>query len=264
MSILAAFVLLSDTKVSDKIDFVEYTNRVNGIHSMAKGEYTMRRDQLRAVEILPGPLSEYVIGSTKNTTCRVMKNGRNVAMPKVKQPNKTGGKSLYLQNGAAKWRTMNLDQKEYWREIAKEHDFWSNWTAFMSSFLKSVTIYGLDYVMANEVEYVSSDARFERQKCHENSVKRNRQYQPDPESYPLTEATLKTYPVAMDSALIYVKLLDVIDVNNAMLCKLLYRTDPFVEYQYFPNETGEIEKGYYIKSQRPRQDDELYELFDSV
>ncbi len=223
----------------------------------------MKQNQSHAVEILPGPFSEYVLGSTKNTTCRVGKNGRNVAMPKVKQPNKTGGNGDYLKSGAEKWRSMDAEQKQYWRAIALEHDFWSNWTAFMSSFLKSVTDHGLEYVMAHETSYVSSNARLERYQCHANSVKRNQQYQADPEYYPTTEATLKSYSVAMDSELVYVRLLDVIDVNNAMRCKLVYRSDPIFDYEYQPLETGEVEKGYYVKTQRPRQGDELYELFDT-
>ncbi len=216
-----------------------------------------------AVEILPAVVS-YAVGSTKNTTFRVTKSGSNMAVPKVKQPNKKGVNGDYLKSGAAKWRTMSKEQKAFWQDIAEKEDFWSKWQAFMSSFLTLAGIHGLDYVMNNDVSYIYSESRFEKEKHLLESVKRNQNYHVDPAHYAQTEETLTLYPVAMDSPVVFVKLLDVIDVNNALLCKLVYRCDPVVEYEYHPLETGAVEKGYYIRSERPRQGDELYELFKPV
>ncbi len=219
----------------------------------------MSKRDSHAVEILPF-ITDIVCGSTKHTTCRVSKNGRNIAMPKVKQPNKTGVNGSYLKSGSAKWKTMTAKQKQYWDDIALKEDFWSRWTAFMSSFLISVGLHGLDHTMNNELSYLTSEKRSQRNEDFENSRTRHRQYQVDPSYYPRTEETLKTYQVAHDSPLVYVRLLDLRDVNNALRCKYAYRTDSIVEYRFFPNETGEVETGTYIKTVRERIGDELYEL----
>ncbi len=213
-----------------------------------------------SVEVLPH-VTDYLLGSTKNTTCRVCKNGRNIAMPKVKQANKTGRNPDFFKCGAEKWRRLTHAEKSCWRDIAKEKDFWSNWTAFMSSFLKSVGQIGLEETMNNDLVYTSSAARLQRKEQRENSIKRNRQYKVDPDYYTRTEQILRDYPVAHDSALAYIRLLDLADVNNALRCKMAYRTDPIVEYEYFPTQTGDIEMGHYIKTSRVRHGDELYELF---
>ncbi len=218
----------------------------------------MAQKESKAVEILP-MITDVVYGSIKTATCRVTKNGSNIAMPKVTQPNKQGRNQGRLTKGAEKWRSMSDKQKIYWKEIATEHNFWSNWTAFMSSFMISVTLYGLDYVMANDVEYLASTARLQRHEQQNNMVKRRRRYKVDASYYPRTEKTMRDYPIQQDSPLIYVRLLDLTDVNNALALKMIYRTDAIVEYQYFPDQVGEIEKGYYIKTGRPREGDELYE-----
>ncbi len=220
----------------------------------------MKNRSSKAVEILPHAFSEYAIGSTKHNSCRVCKNGRNIAMPKIKQPNKEGRDPLLFTNGSAKWKTLSHAQKENWRDIAIDKEFWSKWQAFMSSFLISVTIHGMDYTMNHELSYIDSEARHKRYEYYENSIKRNQQYKVDPSYYPQTEAMLKLYPIAHDSELLYIRLLDLIDINNALQCKMVYRTDPFVEYEYYPEQTGAVEKGYYIRRERPRQGDELYEL----
>ncbi len=220
----------------------------------------MKKQASQAVEILPN-LTDYVLGSTKQTTCKVTKSGSNIAMPKVKQPNKTGRDPRLFKKGAEKWRTLNLSQKEFWRNIAVTEDFWNKYTAFMSSFLISAVKNGIDYTMDNDLIYYESKARFEKYQCQQNSIERNKKYKVDTGYYPQTKATMKTYNVTQDSPLIYVKLLDLYDVNNALRCKLIYRSDPKVEYEYFPIQSGDVETGQYIKTSRPRNEDELYELF---
>ncbi len=224
----------------------------------------MHHAQSSAVEILPHAFTEYAIGSVKHATCRITKTGRNIAMPKVEQPNKTGGNPVPLKKGGEKWWCLSDSQKEFWREIALEHDFWSKWQAFMSSFLISVELNGLDYTMNNELIYYSSNARDKRYEHYENSIKRNRGYQVDESYYPKTEETLKKYLLAHDSPLIYVRLLNLVDVNNALKCKMIYRTDPVVDYEYYPEQTGTIEKGYYVRTERPRSEEERYELFEYI
>ncbi len=228
---------------------------------MENGAFIMNKRCSHSVEILPSVLSGYAVGSTKNTSCRISKNGRNIAMPKVSQPNKTGANPNFFKSGSEKWKTLNKEQKNYWDQIAKQENFWSRWTAFMSSFLKSISLNGLDETMNNELSYCYSEARFERQQHLENSIKRNRKYEVDPQHYVETEIMLNQYPIAHDSPLVYVKLLDLNDINNALRCKMAYRTDPIVECEYTPLETGDIEKGFYVKTQRPRVGDEVYELF---
>ncbi len=225
----------------------------------------MKQRQSYAVEILPHALSEYAVGSIKSATCRVCKNGKNIATPKVKQPNKEGRDPNLFTKGADKWRTLSGEIKGIWKKIAKEHDFWSNWTAFMSSFLLSAEKHGLDYTMENDLNYISSESRFEKQQHLQNSIDRMQKYEVDPDHYVQTEEILNNYPVVHDSPLIYVKLLDLHDVNNALKCKLAYHTDTIVEYQFFPDEaasngkSGDVEQGCYIRYERKRQGDELYE-----
>ncbi len=231
------------------------------------GAIIMSKQQSRAVEILPGKAIETLYGSMKHCSCRVTKNGRNIAIPKVKQPTKEGRNPEYFKKGSEKWRGMTVAEKDFWKAIATEKAFWSKWTAFMSSFLLSIGLHGLDYTMTNALIYYDSDARLQRQKNQEKTLARRRRYVADPQYYPQTEDTMKNYPLAFDSELIHVRLLDVNDVNNALICRLIYRTDPIVEYQFFPEKAGfpavgsEVETGYYIKTTRPRLDNELYRLF---
>ncbi len=220
----------------------------------------MSKKTSHAVEILPDGVIDTLYGSTKHTTCRVMRNGRNLAMPKVEQPNKTGGSADYLKKGSEKWRAMTENQKNYWQGIADNEDFWSRWTAFMSSFLLCVGTHGLEQTMNQDLTYHSSAVRLERCKRNNDCLKRRRRYKVDADYYPRTKATLAKYPVAYASELICVRLLDLLDVNNALRCRMIYRTDPVVEYEYFPEEVGDVEKGYYIKTERPRLGDELFQL----
>ncbi len=221
----------------------------------------MKRYRPKSVEILPTEISEYAVGSMKSTTCRVTKNGSNIAMPKVKQPNKQGRDPQLFKKGSEKWRTFTKETKDFWHNIALENEFWSKWQAFMSSFLLSVGIHGIDATMNQDLAYYDSDARFEKYAHLENSIKRLRKHHVDSEDYQKTKATYKKYPVAQDSPVFYPKLFDLWDVNIALKCRLIYRYDPVVEYRYYPEETGEVEKGYYIRTERERIGEEKYELF---
>ncbi len=214
-----------------------------------------------AVEILPTPPIDIMTGSIKSSTFRVDQNGRNIVMPKVKQPNKTGRDSVIVQSAPIKWRTLTADQKQYWDEIAKSKSFYSRWTAFVSSFFLSVDAHGLDHTMNNELSYFYSKNRGKANEHFNNSLERRLKYQPDPQHYIITKETLRLYPVELRTELIYTKLLDLNDVNNALRCRMLVRTDSFIEYEIFPDPDDET-RGSYICKTRPRKDDELYELLD--
>ncbi len=216
----------------------------------------------QAVEILPTFPIDIMTGSIKHCTFRVDKEGRNMVMPKVLQPNKTGRQPEIPQGASIKWRSLSDNQKQYWQEIAKDYDFHSRWTAFVSSFFLAVDLHGLDYVMAHELSYIYSKNRHKRDEHWLNSKKRRAKYKPNPKHYDMTKETLATYPVDLLTPFIYLKLLDLNDVNNALRCKMLIRTDPLVEYEFFLEQEGEIEKGSYIRRQRPRIANELYELVD--
>ncbi len=215
----------------------------------------------QAVEILPGSTIDWLLGSTKNCTARITKNGSNVIMPKIKQPNKTGADPNMFKGAGEKWRAMNADQKLPWINIAKEKSFRSPWNAFISSFLKSATIHGLEYTMSHELKYISSDSRYKKAEQLNNSIQRLNQYKVEPAFYTDTKEILKQYPVELSSPHIYLKLLDLTDVNNALRMKLLYRTDDFAEYQFYSVEIDRnTEKGSYTLIKRARQGVELYQF----
>ncbi len=215
-----------------------------------------------AVEILPSGPIEIMTGSIKGSTFRVDKQGRNMVMPKVEQPNKTGRDSLVVKGAPEKWKTLSQDKKQYWDEIAAEHDFRSRWTAFVSSFFLSVDLHGLEHTMNHELTYIHSKNRGKSAEHFENSLKRRLKYKPDPRHYKITQTTLETYPIELRSPFIFVKLLDLNEVNNALRCKMVCRTDPIVEHEYFPFPDSDGDIGTFIKITRPRLGDEVYELFD--
>ncbi len=220
----------------------------------------MARKCSKAVEILPSPTIEWLTGSTKNSTARICKNGRNVVMPKVKQPNKTGGDRKMFSGAGEKWRSMTVKQKQPWRDIADEKHFKSGWQAFISSFFKSTAIHGLEYTMNHELNYIDSSSRYEKAKQISNNVKRLHNYKVEPEFYKETEDILEEYPIAFTTEHVYLRLRDLSDVNNALEMKWLYRTDDFYEYHFTPIETDEFtEKGSYTLTKRPRQGQELYQ-----
>ncbi len=215
----------------------------------------------KAVEVIPGSGMEWLVGSTKDSTARICKNGRNVVMAKVKQPNKTGGDPQNLKSAGERWRSMTAAQKQPWHDIAVKKDFRSGWNAFISSFLKSVAIHGLDYTMNHEAVYVYSEHREKRAEQLNNSLKRLSKYQVKQEFYTRTEEMLSLYPVAYSSPLIELRLEDISDVNNALAMKWLYRCDPYHEYQFDALEQDQYtEKGSYSLIKRPRQGVELYQF----
>ncbi len=215
----------------------------------------------QAVEILPGATIDWMVGSIKNCTARVCKNGRNILMPKVKQSNKTGGDPNMFKGAGEKWRSLTVTQKEPWVAIAGEKSFRSPWNAFNSSFFKSVALYGLDYTMSHELDYIDSDHRSKREEYLQKSVKRLQRYEVEEEFYSETEAILNLYPVALSSPHIHIRLRDIGDVNNALAMRWLYRSDDFSEYQFEPLEKDQYsEKGSYSMTKRTRQGQELYEL----
>ncbi len=213
-----------------------------------------------SVEILPSPTIDWLCGSTKTSSVRIAKNGRNVAMKKIKQPNKTGADPKMFSGAGEKWRSMTKEQKQPWAAIAEDKSFRSPWNAFISSFLKSVALSGIDYTMSHELTYIDSDHRQKKAKQLANSIKRLNQYEVKESFYSETEETLAKYPVNFSSEHIYVRLQDYVDVNIALELELLYRTDDFAEYQYESIEKIDyIEKGSYILTKRPRQGQELFQ-----
>ncbi len=221
----------------------------------------MARTCSTAVEILPSPTMDWVIGSIKTCTARVAKNGRNIATKKVKQPNKTGADPRMFTGARDKWRAMTKEEKLPWQEIAAKEDFRSGWNAFLSSFFRSVAIHGLEYTMSHELIYIYSDHRQKKAEQLSNSLKRLSKYEVQDSFYLETEATLKLYPVEFSSEHIYVRLRDLNDINNALCMELLYRYDTFTEYEFEPMaEDQYTETGSYTIRKRPRQGRELYQL----
>ncbi len=214
----------------------------------------------KAVEILPGPSIEWLIGSTKHSTARICKNGRNIATPKVKQPNKTGGDPNMFRAAGEKWRSMTNEEKQPWIDLVQEKNFRSGWHAFNSSFFRSVAIHGLEYTINHELNYIESNHRQKKAQHLLNSLKRLQNYQVQESFYTETDTILAHYPVALSSSHFYIRLEDITDVNNALSMKYLYRTDSFKEYKFKPVETDQdIETGTYTLRIRPRLGQELYE-----
>ncbi len=216
----------------------------------------------KAIEVLPGSTIDWLVGSVKTSTARVTKNGRNILIPKVKQPNKTGADPNMFKGAGEKWRSMTEVQKKPWIDIAQEKPFRSPWNAFISSFLRSVAVHGLSYTMSNELKYMDSNNREKKELQLSNSLNRLNQYQVEPEFYEETAAIMAEYPVEYASPHIHLRLRDLIDVNNALTMKWLYRTDAFREYNFEPIEQNQdTEIGSYSISKRPRQGQELFQLF---
>ncbi len=221
----------------------------------------MAKKRSKSVEVLPSPTIDWLTGSVTTSTARICKNGRNVVMPKVTQPNKNGADPRMFTGAGEKWRSMTNEQKKPWVDIAEEKYFRSPWNAFLSSFFRSAAIYGLDYTLNHELIYIDSNHRHEKAEQFNNSMKRLNNYQVEPEFYQETEAILEQYSLAFTNPNVYLRLRDQEDVNNALEMKWIYRTDDFLEYQFRPIEiTQNIEKGSYILSKRPRQGQELFQL----
>ncbi len=225
----------------------------------------MAKKSSRAVEILPGPTVEWLVGSVKTSTARVCKNGRNILMPKVKQPNKIGADPNMFKLAGEKWRAMTEAQKQPWKEIATNKEFRCAWNAFNSSFFRSVAIYGMDHTMNHELSYINSNHRSKKAEHLRSSLKRLNQYQQAPESYVETAAILDLHPVALSSEHVQLHLQDLNDVNNALLMKWLYRTDAFIEYEFTALEQDQhSETGHYTMTKRPRQSQELYQMIQAT
>ncbi len=220
----------------------------------------MARKCSKAVEVLPSPTIGWLTGSIKTSTARICKNGRNVVMPRVKQPNKTGADPNIFKGAGEKWRSMTETQKRHWKDLAEEKHFRCGWNLFLSSFMRSAAIHGLDYTMNHQLEYIDSKSRHEKAQGFNNNMKRLNNYQVEPAFYDETEAILEKYPLAFADPFVYLRLRDLNDVNNALEMKWLYRKDDFAEYQFTPNEVDQYtEKGSYILIKRPRQGNELFQ-----
>ncbi len=219
----------------------------------------------KLVEILPGPTIEWLVGSTKTSTARITRNGRNIAMPKVKQPNKTGGDPRMFKEAGKKWRSMTESQKQPWKEIAKEKEFRSGWHAFNSSFFRSVAVNGIDYTMSHELIYVYSNNREKKAECLINSIKRNQVYQVDAAFYNRTEELMKEYRLEYASPHIQIRLSDFDDINNALSLGYLYRSDDILESQFHLIEKDQYtEKGTYILIKRSRLGQELIQAITAT
>ncbi len=146
-------------------------------------------------------------------------------------------------------------------DIAEEKYFRSAWNAFISSFLKSVAVHGLEYTMDHELHYADSNHKQNKAEKFNNTMKRLNNYKVESSFYDETEKILKEYPVDFTNAHVYIRLRDCVDVNNALNLGWLYRTDEWLEYQYTPLEqTQNLEKGIYTLTKRPRQGQELFQL----
>ncbi len=217
----------------------------------------------KAVEVLPSPTIAWLCGSVKTSTARICKNGRNIVIQKVKQPNKTGADPGMFTGAGEKWRSMTEAEKKPWKDMVMEKSFRSGWNAFISSFLRSVAIYGLEYTMNHELTYFDSNIRQQKAEQLNNSLIRLENYEIEPNFYEETENVLTEYPVAFSNEHVYLRLRDLVDVNNALAMKWLYRTDDFTEYQFTPIETNQYtETGSYILTERPRQGQELFQPID--
>ncbi len=221
----------------------------------------MSKKRSQAVEVLPGTTVDWLVGSVKTSTCKITKNGRNIALPRVKQPNKTGGEPKMFTGARDIWRAFTDIQKNYWQEIAREKEFRAGWNAFLSSFFRSVAIHGIEYTMSHDLNYIHSDHRAKKQQYLINSLRRLGTYQVKEKFYSQTQTMLALYPVAFASPHIHLRLEDLNDINNALTMKWLLRTDDFLEYDFTPIESnGSTEKGSYILRKTPRQGQELYQL----
>ncbi len=217
-----------------------------------------------SVEILPTAPIDIMCGSINYATFRVTQTGRNIVGPKVKQSSDKGRDPKIVKSCPVKWRSLSKGQIQYWQDIAEEHNFYSRWTAFVSSFFLSVDRHGLDYTLNNELSYLHSENRLKKQETFENSRKRRSQFKADPMHYLMTAVTLMTYPLEHACPLIYIRLLDLVDVNNALRCRMVIRTDPVIEYDYYSDAAGDGNTGTYIRKQRPRTGDEVFELFNTA
>ncbi len=74
----------------------------------------------KAVEIIPSPTIDWVVGSIKSCTARITKNGRNIASRKIKQPNTTGGDPNMFKKAGEKWRSMTREEKQPWQDLPKD------------------------------------------------------------------------------------------------------------------------------------------------
>ncbi len=218
-------------------------------------------NKLISVEILPTPPIDVMCGSTKQNTFRVTQTGRNIVSLKVSQSGNKGRDSEIVKSASIKWHSLSSEQIQYWQYIAAEHEFYSRWTAFVSSFFLAVDRHGLEIAMNNKLAYNNSENRHQKQKHFENSRQRRLQYKPDPMHYLLTEAILRRYPIRHICPLIYVRLLNLDEVNNALRCRMIIRTDDLIEYEYYPTPDGDGSSGIYSRKQRARIGDEIYELF---
>ncbi len=215
-----------------------------------------------SVEILPTFPIDIITGSIKHSSFRVTQTGRNIVSPKlITQSSNKGRDGNILKSASIKWKTLSQQEIGYWEEIAGKYTFYSRWTAFISSFFLSVDRYGLDETMDRKLSYISSVNRHKKQEHFANSLKRRNQYKADPMHYKITEATLKKYPVEHICPLIYIRLLDLVEVNNALRCRMVIRTDAIVEYEYSPDPDGDGNSGRYTRKERPRVGDEQFELF---
>ncbi len=219
------------------------------------------RKESHAVEILPTFPIDTMCGSIKHSTFRVTQSGKNIVTDKECHSGNKGRSSTVVQSASIKWRSLNKVSKEYWQEIADDYAFYSRWTAFVSSFFLSVDQHGLDYTMAQELNYFHSQNRHNKQEHWENSRKRRSQYKANPLHYLMTAYTLMNYPVEHICPLIYVRLLDLRDVNNALRCRMARRTDSIVEYEYYADPSGDGSTGTYSRKERPRTGDKVFELF---
>ncbi len=215
----------------------------------------------QSVEILPTFPIDVITGSIKHSTFRVTQSGRNIANPKESHSGNKGRDASIVKSASIKWGGLSKEQIQYWQEISENYNFYSRWTAFVSSFFLSVDRHDLDDTMKNELSYFHSANRHKKQEQFENSQKRRRQYRANPMHYLMTAATLNKYPIEHICPLIYIRLLDLHDVNNALRCRMVIRTDLKIEHEYYPDPGGDGNSGTYTRKERPRVGDELYELF---
>ncbi len=174
------------------------------------------------IELLRSELCESITGHIKTTTFRVSHKGKNYALPKVSG---TWGDPLILSGASAKWGAMAENEKDFWFGISQTHGFWSRWTAFVSSFILSVGIFGLVTTILQPLGFHPSTVRFQRYLSRINSVKRHNKYMDNESDYTRTDEILELYPIELTSPLVLPRMLSECDVNSALETKLVFRTD---------------------------------------
>lgn len=128
----------------------------------------------KMLEILGG-FVEMRTGYSGKSTFRVSNllnssYGRNIAYERPKGYAKDG---LEMAAANAKYATLSSRDLEYWQEIKEKYVFYTRKTAFISSFLMTVKIYGLTYAITHDITYKGNPNRIYKNVQFANSYGRS-------------------------------------------------------------------------------------------